>query len=406
MSDNVTYSDIQEAAERLHRYRHVPDTVPVIDAPELAAAVGAKSVKIVLDTPKPNGLPDGGNTFKLRGAANKLFHALEDRNAHPTHQPMAFIAASAGNHAQGVAAAANRAAKEGLLKEGDSVHIFMPENSALIKQQNTKALGENWVTLHLKGHSFREARAAAEAYAANLKEQGTVVMDVHPFDDKDVIAGQGTLGREIFEQYKPDVLFAPCGGGGLLSGLALAAAEKSPKTVIVGVEPNYAPSGCMALMDKPNTRVKHEYPKPSAGPVAGGITVHEIGQLTRKILKENSVHMHTVGQNMMLFSTLWLHRLLRQQPNKNPHYAYDVELSAGASMAGLMNAPRDTVRGKNIVIVLTGANREITEQGMMDALHEYGITVSPEVMDLNQFPRQKTLSYSAPNPERAETVRA
>jgi threonine dehydratase len=393
MNDIVTYSDIEAASARLKKYAHLPPAAPMIDMPEVAAFTGAKSVTLVLDTPQaPNLGINGGHTFKLRGAANKIFHVLEEREKNHPNDNIALVVASAGNHAAGASAAANRAAKVGLLREGDSVDIFMPQNAPPIKQENTRRLGGGKITIRLEGSKFSETRAAAESYIRELQSQGKMVADIHPFDDKDVIAGQGTLGKEIFEHIKPDMLFASKGGGGLLSGLSVAGKELSPATQIIGAEPNYAPSGCAALMGKTIKRVPAQMPKDT--PVAAGIMVKEIGWLPRKVLKQNQAHMHTVSQDMLLFTTLWLHRHLKNLTHKDENYAYDVELSGSAALAALLNAPRDMVAGKNIAVVVSGANREMTEEKLVEAVGKARLLKSAkDPSELINFPRQSTLCY-------------
>lgn len=150
-------------------------------------------------------------SFKIRGATNILSQLPGKR----------VVAASAGNHAQGVALAAALA--------GNPCTVFMPTNAALPKIESTADYG---ATVRLSGTNLGEAVEAALAYVAQTGE-----IFIHPYDNPDIVAGQGTLGLEIMEDL-PEVgtVIVPTGGGGLLSGVAVAVKEIRPETVVVGVE--------------------------------------------------------------------------------------------------------------------------------------------------------------------------
>ena len=155
------------------------------------------------------------HSFKLRGAYNKLSTLTEQQCLH------GVIAASAGNHAQGLALAAH--------KLGIKATIVMPITTPDIKVDNVRRYGAE---VRLVGKSFNEAQQASMAYAQ--AEKKTII---HPFDDSDVIAGQGTVAKELLQQ-RPhtDVVFIPVGGGGLLAGMAVYLKQLQPHIKVIGVE--------------------------------------------------------------------------------------------------------------------------------------------------------------------------
>ncbi|WP_425450465.1 threonine ammonia-lyase [Virgifigura deserti] len=204
-------AQIEAAARRIadHAVR-----TPLLESPELNARTGGR---ILI---KPETLQRTGS-FKFRGAFNKI-----SRLAEAPEKPGAIVAYSSGNHAQGVAAAA--------ALRGFPAVIVMPADAPAIKLANTRAYGAEVVTYDRHGES-REA--IAEAIVA---ERGGVL--VRPYDDHDVIAGQGTIGDELADQAADrgltlDALLIPCGGGGLTAGCALALEAKSPATRVYVVEP-------------------------------------------------------------------------------------------------------------------------------------------------------------------------
>ncbi len=199
-------------------------------------------------------------SFKLRGAYNKL------RQLSEAEQQRGVIAASAGNHAQGLALAAQR--------EGVNAIIVMPGTTPSIKVEAVRAR-EAEVILH--GDTFDAASAHAQALAA---ERG--LSYVHPYDDPDVIAGQATVGAEILRQYseRPDAIFVPVGGGGLIAGIALAVKAVDPDIRIIGVEPDDA--ACLAAALAADARVV----LPHVGLFADGVAVRQIGEETFRVARE------------------------------------------------------------------------------------------------------------------------
>ncbi len=199
-------------------------------------------------------------SFKLRGAYNKIFRLPPEQKAR------GVIAASAGNHAQGVALAGNRL--------GLKTIIVMPKTTPEIKVSAVRALGGKAV---LHGDSYDDAYAHALKLA---EEQGLTL--IHPFDDPDVIAGQGTIGMEILRQHPDDIeaIFVPVGGGGLIAGIGAYVKYLRPEIKIIGVEPDDAPTLQQALAHHRRVVLKE------VGLFADGVAVRQIGEETFRIAKE------------------------------------------------------------------------------------------------------------------------
>ena len=193
-------------------------------------------------------------SFKLRGAYNKM-HYLSD-----AEKKLGAIAASAGNHAQGVALAAQ--------KLGIPTTIVMPQTTPDIKVQAVS----NWsprIVLH--GDDYEEAYTKSLEIA---EERGLIY--VHPFDDPDVIAGQGTVGMEILRQCTDDIeaIFVPVGGGGLIAGIAAFVKAVRPEVKVIGVEPEDAASMTRSLERKRRVILDQ------VGIFADGVAVAQVGKET------------------------------------------------------------------------------------------------------------------------------
>lgn len=198
-------------------------------------------------------------SFKLRGAYNRMAHLTEaEKNA-------GVIAASAGNHAQGVALAAN--------KMGIDATIVMPTTTPPIKFKAVERLGGKVV---LYGDSFDEA----SKHAQKLRQENGLTF-IHPYDDLDVIAGQGTIALEMLRQHSTplDVVFVSVGGGGLMAGIASVIKQVWPKTRVVGVEPEDA--ACLTRALEADERVVLE----QVGLFADGVAVAQVGEIPFRIAK-------------------------------------------------------------------------------------------------------------------------
>ncbi len=199
-------------------------------------------------------------SFKLRGAYNRIF------GLGPAERARGVIAASAGNHAQGVALAAHRL--------GIGALIVMPRTTPPIKVRAVRRLGAKTL---LHGDSYDDAYAQALDLAS---EQGLTL--IHPFDDPEVIAGQGTIGMEILRQHPdpPHALFVPVGGGGLIAGVAAYVKYVRPETRVIGVEPDDAPTLHAALA------AGRPVPLERVGLFADGVAVRQIGAETFRLARE------------------------------------------------------------------------------------------------------------------------
>ena len=169
-------------------------------------------------------------SYKIRGAYNKISSLDQDE------KERGIVCASAGNHAQGVALSCK------LLKINGT--IYMPSPTPNQKIEQVKMFGEGFVDVVLEGDSFDDAYHAAKNECDRLKK-----VFIHPFNDHKVIEGQATVGLEIIKQANTaiDYIFVPVGGGGLSSGLSAVFKELSPQTIIVGVEPEGAPSMSLSI---------------------------------------------------------------------------------------------------------------------------------------------------------------
>ena len=211
-------------------------------------------------------------SFKVRGAANRVQLLTAEERAR------GVIAASAGNHAQGVALAAQAL--------GVPCTICMPIDASLTKVEATRGYGAR---IELGGAAFDEALARAREICA---EEGSVF--ISPFDDEDVIAGQGTLGLELLDQLTdPDLVIVPCGGGGLISGNAIAIHEQRPATRIVGVQAEACAPFVTSLAAGAVTAAT------SAGTIADGIAVKRPGEITFPLVQQYVEQMVTVDDEQI-----------------------------------------------------------------------------------------------------------
>ena len=267
---------------------------------------------------KPENLQKTG-AFKIRGAYNKINKLTEEE------KKRGVIASSAGNHAQGVAYAAREL--------GIKAVIVMPKITPLIKVQSTKKYGAEVV---LYGDVYDDAYQKAKELEA---QEGYVF--VHPFDDIDVLEGQGTIALEILEEM-PDaeVIVVPIGGGGLISGIAAAAKMIKPDIKIIGVEPSGAASATEAL--KKNKVVT----LPEANTIADGTAVKRIGDLTFNCIKQYVDEVVTVDDYELTEAFLLLaekHKIIAENSGILP-------------LAALKKL---TERGKKVVPVVSGGNIDV-----------------------------------------------
>ncbi|WP_339063776.1 threonine ammonia-lyase [Fusobacterium polymorphum] len=227
---------------------------------------------------KPENLQKTGS-FKIRGAYNKISNLTD------AEKKRGVIASSAGNHAQGVA--------YGAKESGIKAVIVMPKSTPLIKVESTKQYGAE-VILH--GDVYDDAYKKAK----ELEEKEGYVF-VHPFNDEDVLDGQGTIALEILEELpETDIILVPIGGGGLISGIACAAKILKPEIKIIGVEPEGAASAYEAIKENKIVELKE------ANTIADGTAVKKIGDLNFEYIKKYVDEIITVSDYELMEAFLLL----------------------------------------------------------------------------------------------------
>lgn len=271
-------------------------------------------------------------SYKIRGAYNKISSLSEEQ------LNRGVVCASAGNHAQGVAFACNRLKVKGV--------IFMPETTPMQKVEQTQMFGGEWVEVVLDGDTFDDSHKNA-LKARDISGQ----VFIHPFDDPKVIEGQATIALEILEQAETtiDYVFAPLGGGGLISGLASVFKQLSPKTKIIGVEPQGAPSMSFSLNQGKIVELLQ------IDRFVDGAAVQKVGSLNFGICKELLDDMHTVPEGKVCQTILDLY-------NKD---AIVVE-PAGALALTALDSFAEEIRGKNVVCLISGSNNDITRMAEIE----------------------------------------
>lgn len=260
-------------------------------------------------------------SFKIRGALNKITNLTGDARKN------GVIAASAGNHAQGVAFSAT--------KQGLKAKIYMPEKTPLAKVLATKAYGAEVV---LTGESFQEAYEAAV-----LDQQITGATFIHPFNDYEVMAGQGTIALEMIQQCADlDTVVIPVGGGGLIAGMACLLKNYDPKIRVIGVQSEGAPAAYNRFKGMGNSRLEH------VSGIADGILVKETGQLTFPLISKYVDDVVTVSDEDI--ATAIIYMLEREK--------MFVEGAGAAAFAAVLSG-KVGVSGKHIGIVVSGGNADL-----------------------------------------------
>ena len=201
-------------------------------------------------------------SFKIRGAYYKIINSIKIK-----HKDLPVVTVSAGNHAQGVSLTCNSL--------NIKHHIFLPENTPLQKINRIKYFGKKNLTLHLHGHNFDESLAGANTFCEKNES-----IFVHPFDDPDVIIGQGTVATEIYEDIKPDIIISPIGGGGLISGIGSYSKFFNKNCEILGAEPKNADSMKQSIANNKITTISN------LDTFVDGASVKTIGNNTFEICKK------------------------------------------------------------------------------------------------------------------------
>jgi threonine dehydratase len=307
----VTIDDVRSARQRIRDQIYLS---PCARSETLSRAAGCQAF-LKLENLQMTG------AYKERGALNKLLLLGAEERAR------GLIAASAGNHAQAVAYHAGRL--------GAPATIVMPEGTPLLKVANTRSHGARVV---MAGSNYDEAYAEARRLEATEKQTF-----VHPFDDPAVIAGQGTVGLEILEQVPDaDVLVVPVGGGGLASGVAVAAKALRPSIRVVGVEAEVLSSMLASLEEgKPVTLE-------AATTLADGIAVKRPGELTFEHVRALVDEIVTVSEEEIAGAILYL---LEKEKTV-------VEGAGAVGVAALMNQ-KVKAEGQKVVSVISGGNIDV-----------------------------------------------
>ncbi len=265
-------------------------------------------------------------SYKIRGAYNKLATLqLEDRQK-------GIVCASAGNHAQGVALACRKLSIKG--------QIYMPETTPRQKIEKVRFFGKDWVDILLRGDTFDDAYQEAQQFA---QEHGQTF--VHPFDDEQVIAGQGSLGLEIVNDCDKeiDILMVPIGGGGLAAGLGSLFRQISPQTKIIGVEPQGAPAMYQSLQAQKVVALEQ------IDPFVDGAAVKRVGEKNFAICRQVLEEVLLVPEGKVCSTILELYN----------QEAIVVE-PAGALTIAALDDYRQQIKGKNVVCVVSGGNNDVT----------------------------------------------
>lgn len=261
-------------------------------------------------------------SFKIRGAFNKLAKMKEDGKC------VKVIASSAGNHAQGVSYASR------LL--GMDATIVMPKSTPIAKVSATKSYGAKVV---LAGDNYDECYQEA----LRLQEEQGLTF-IHPYDDEDVIAGQGSIAYEIIHDLpNVDMIVVPAGGGGLLAGISYYAKAINPRIKVVGVQAEGADAIVQSFQKKEYTTTS------KVNTIADGIAVMNPGKLTTQLILENVDDMVSVSDNDIASTILLL--LEREKQVVEP---------AGASSLAAVLAGKIDVEGKRVVCVLSGGNIDVS----------------------------------------------
>lgn len=324
-SSAITLGDIKRAYERL---KGTAKKTTIDESRTLSEMTGNR---VFL---KAENLQKTG-AFKIRGAFNKIMSLTGDEKA------KGVIAASAGNHAQGVALAATSA---GILST-----IVMPEGAPVTKVTATKGYGASVI---LWGQSYDDA------YKKALEIQSqTGATFVHAFDDPDVIAGQGTIALEILEEIpETQYIIVPVGGGGLISGIAVAAKALKPDIKVIGVQAEGAAS---AVVSRSNNRITE---LASVRTIADGIAVKKIGKLTFSVIQKYVDDIVTVKEEEIAHAIL---NLLERSK-------LVVEGAGAVGVAALMYN-KINVKNSNIAVLLSGGNIDVN---MISRIIEKGLIES------------------------------
>ena len=311
--EKVTIDDIRKAQDTI---KDIVKRTDILESTKLSLLTNANIYY------KCENLQKTGS-FKVRGACNKIANLTEEEKS------KGVIASSAGNHAQGVALGAKMNSIEAT--------IVMPSTAPLAKVTATKSYGANVV---LEGLVYDDAYAKAVEIQ---KETGATFL--HPFNDKYVIAGQGTIGLEIFEQMnnKVDTILCPIGGGGIIAGIATAAKALNPNVKIVGVQTANIPSMYESMKSgKVTTAFK-------STSIADGISVKTVGELTFNIAKDLIDEVVLVQEDEIAEAVLFLME----------NQKVVAEGSGAVTTAAILSGKYKPKENENVVLIISGGNIDV-----------------------------------------------
>lgn len=274
-------------------------------------------------------------SFKLRGA----YYAIKNRSKEELANGV--VCASAGNHAQGVAYTCNEIKVQAV--------IFMPTTTPAQKISQVSFFGGDYVNIQLVGDTFDASAKAAKDYAKAYQ-----MAFIDPFDDEDIIAGQGTLALEMMhdlaqKQVQADLVLAAIGGGGLIGGVSTYVKAVSPKTKVIGVEPTGAPSMQAALA------VGHPVRLPKIDKFVDGAAVQEVGQHTLEIAKLFVDQVLSVEEGLVCSTILDLYS--KQAIVAEP---------AGALSVAALELMKDEIVGQTVICVISGGNNDINRMAEIE----------------------------------------
>ena len=308
----IQLKDLEAAAERLKPILHHTE----LDLSSTFSAMTGGTIYLKYENRQKTG------SFKIRGASNKIATLIEQGKNCPV------VASSAGNHAQGVAYAAK--------KFGIPATIVMPKAAPIAKVQATEGYGAKVV---LAGDCYDDAYAEARRIC---EEEGAEFL--HPYNDPDVIAGQGTLGLEILSDLPyVDIIIVPAGGGGLLAGVASAVKLINPRVKVYGVQAEGAPAIARSFAEKKLVTTD------SASTIADGIAVKFPGDLAVELINEHADGVVTVSDNEIANAILLLIERCKEI----------VEPAGATPLAAVLSGKID-VRGKRVVCLMSGGNIDVS----------------------------------------------
>lgn len=262
-------------------------------------------------------------SFKIRGALNKI------QQSDPEKLKRGVVTCSAGNHAQGVAYACRHI--------GIKCTVYIPDTTPLQKQQRIESIGGDQLDLRIIGHNFDASLEHALQYARQND-----LLFIHPFNDPDVIAGQGTISHEILSELVPDIMICPIGGGGLISGQINFKNQHKHNYNIIGVQPLKAPSMAVSVQNRKLTKIQ------SVDTFVDGASVQQPGDITFNLCLDNVDQIELIDNNLLCHTIVQL-------------YQEDgcIVEPAGALSVACLSQIKHQIKGKTVVCIISGGNNDI-----------------------------------------------